>query len=207
MIQAIPGAIGAKGAWMKRILPLLYLLAGSACSKRTISDALLGNQLGPPPCTSTFGFAPPLGPTSFHRNQIDYRIERQRCDASALGKNAAVEKVVEVVHLSSTTKPPGEGETEIQVDLLWRTGGAWSRVRIEGGDFPSDRGYAGSVIETEFAKRRFEIAEDAKRVAIVELPSEAKVPGRAWIADRASGKPVVREVPDAPTAAALLAIP
>jgi hypothetical protein len=192
---------------VKRLLPLLVLLAGPACSKRAISDALLGNQLGPPPCTSTFGFAPALGPTSFHRNQIDYRIERQRCDASALGKNAAIEKVVEVVHLSSTSKPPGGGEMEIRIDLLWRTGGVWSRVRIEGGEYPSDSGYAGSAIETEFAKRHFEVAEDAKRVAIIELASEARVPGRAWIVERVSGKPVVREVPDAPTAAALLAIP
>lgn len=208
MIPSIPCVLSKrKSTRMIRLLPVFLLFAGSACSKRTISDALLGNQLGPPPCSSTFGFAPPLGPTSYRSHQIDFRIERQRCDASALGKNAAVEKVVEVAHLSSTTKPPGEGQTEIRIDLLWRIGGVWSRIRIDGGDFPSDEGYAGSVIETEFAKRRFEVAEDSKRVAIVELPSEAKVPGRAWIVERASGKPVAREVPDAPSAATLLANP
>jgi hypothetical protein len=73
---------------------------------------------------------------------------------------------------------------------------------------PSTWDYRGSVIEAEFAKRYFEVAEDSWRVAIVELPSEVKVPGRsAWIVERISGKPVVREVPEAPSAAALLARP
>ena len=94
-----------RGATML-LVPLFLLLAGAGCSKRAISDAVHGNQLGSPPCSSTFGFAPPLGPTSYRSHQIDFRIERQRCDASTLGKNAAVEKVVEVTHLSSTTKPP-----------------------------------------------------------------------------------------------------
>src|SRR5262249_3436217 len=156
------------------------LLAAAGCSKRALSDALRGNQLGQPPCSSTFGFAPPLGSISYRDHQVDVRIERQRCDASPLGKNAAVEKVVEVTHLSSTTKPPGPGQTEIRIDLLWRVDGQWSRTRIDGGDSPSDQGYAGSAIETEFAKRRFEVAEGPARVAIVELPSEVKVPGRAW---------------------------
>lgn len=192
---------------MTRLLPVLLLLAGTACSKRSLSDALQGNQLGPPPCTSTFGFAPPLGPTSWHSHQIDYRVERQRCDASALGRNAAVEKVVEVIHPSSTTKPPGSGTTVIRIYLLWRINGVWSRIEIDYGASPSDRGYEGSVIEAEFANRYFEVAEDSRRVALVELPSEVKMPGRAWIVERISGKPVVREVPDAPSAAALLARP
>lgn len=190
-----------------RLAPLLLLLAGAACSKRAISDAIRGSQLGSPPCSSTFGFAPPLGPTSYRRHQVDFRIERQRCDASTLENNAAVEKVVEVTHLSSTTKPPGPGQTEIRIDLLWRIDGRWSRIRIDGGEVPSDRGYAGSAIETEFAKRRFEVAEGPTRVAIVELASEVKVPSRAWIVERRPGKPVVRDVPDAPSAAALLSRP
>lgn len=185
-----------------------FLLFGSvACSRREISDVLAGNQLGPPPCTSTFGFAPPLGPTSYQSGGVDYRIERQRCDASKLGKNVAVEKVVEVAHLSSTIKPPGPGVTEIRIDLLWRFKGAWSRIKIDGGDFPSDRDYKGSVIELEFAKRHFDVAEDSTRVAIVELPSEAKMLDHAWLVERKAGKPVVHEVPDAPSAAALLARP
>jgi len=190
-----------------RLLPALIVIAGSACGKRSLSDILRGDQLGPPPCASTFAFAPPLGPTNFRDGQIDVRIERQRCDASTRGKTAAVEKVVEVKHLSSTTKPPGPGSTEIRIDLLWRIGGAWSRIRIDGGEFPSDREYEGSAIETEFAARHFEVAESSKGVAIVELPSVVKVPGRAWIVERSSGKLVVHEVPDAPSAAELLARP
>lgn len=190
-----------------RLLPVLIVFAVGACGKRTISEVLRGDQLGAPTCASTFGFAPALGPTIFHQNQLDFRIERQRCDASALGKDVAVEKTVEVTHISSTTKSPGPGQTDIRIDLLWRIKGAWSRIPIDRGEFPSDRGYAGSAIETEFAKRRFEVAANVTRAAIVELPSEVKVPGRAWIVEQVSGKPVVREVPDAPSAAVLLTRP
>lgn len=96
---------------------------------------------------------------------------------------------------------------EVRIDLLFRAGGQWTRVPIDSGATPGDSGYAGSATETEFAERRFEIAEGPARVAIVELPSKVKVPGRAWIAERVAGKTNVREVPDAPTAAALLARP
>lgn len=191
-----------------RLLPLFLLFATPACGKRTLDDFLEGNQLvGPPPCKSTFTFAPPLGPTTFQRGGTHIRIERQRCDASKRGKNVAVEKVVEVAHISSTESPPGPGNTRIQIDLLWRVGGGWQRIEIDGGDFPSDRRYAGSVIESEMMHRQFDVAEDRSRVAIVELPSKSKLLDRAWIVERVGGKPEVREVRDAPDAATLLLRP
>ncbi len=178
----------------------------TGCSKRSLEDVLNRRVLGPPPCTSTFTFAPPLGPTKYSEHQIDYDIERQRCDASNRTPNAAVEKRVEVTHLSSVTKAPGEGGSEFRVELLWKQNGAWTRVVLDSGDYPGETSYASSTLPDEFANRHFEVAEDASRVAVIELPSKMKPAlDRAWIVDRAAGKPRVTEVKDAPTAAALLA--
>jgi len=177
--------------------------------EQTIADALEGKELADtPPCKSTFSFAPPPpGPTKSSRGGTYTWTEQWRCDASAKGRNAAVEKIVEVVHVSSTERPPGPGAVNIRIDLLWKVGGRWHRIPIPdpSGQYPEPH-YHGSSAQDVFENIYFEIAEEPRRVAVVEVLSKVKT-GLAfygWIAEIVNGVPKVRKVPDASHAQDLL---
>lgn len=177
--------------------------------EQTVADAIEGKELGgSPPCKSTFKFAPPPpGPTKSSRGGIYTWTEQWRCDASAKGKNAAVEKIVEVIHVSSTERPPGPGAVNIQIDLLWKVGNRWHRLPMpEASDDYPEPHYHGSHAQDVFENIYFEIAEEPRRVAVVEVLSKVK-PGLAfygWMAEIVNGVPKLRKTPDAAHAQDLL---
>lgn len=177
--------------------------------EQTIADALEGKELGgSPPCKSTFNFAPPPpGPTKSGRGANYTWTEQWRCDASVKGKNAAVEKILEVMHVTSTERSPGPGIVSIRIDLLFKVGNRWHRLPIrEASDEYPEPHYHGSHAQDVFENIYFEIAEEPRRVAVVEVLSKVKT-GLAfygWIAEIVNGVPELRKTPDAPHAQDLL---